>query len=142
MDRSCRRRRWRAFNAMEQRPRADRGRRDSRRISGGRVPCGRVVPARQAGAAPAYTEALWRGPSPWDGTRLAEPYVTAMHGIKWPRQISLRLIAYMKSMGSEPVPGVSETAVRIGIVLPDDANSRVQRDEILAHGLGSDPAAQ
>ena len=65
----------------------------------------------------------------WDSS--GQALLTAMPRYQMAPADLAALIAYLKGMGSVPVPGVSETAVRIGIVLPDDANSRVQRDEIV-----------
>ena len=81
---------------------------------------------RAAYTEPLLARAITMG---WDSS--GQTLLTAMPRYQMAPADLGALIAYLKSMGSVPVPGVSETAIRIGIVLPDDANSRVKRDEVL-----------
>jgi Cytochrome c len=80
---------------------------------------------------PAYTDALLARAITmgWDSS--GQSLVTAMPRYKFAPADLSALIAYMKSKGNEPAPGVSESAIRIGIVLPDDSKAGTRGEEIL-----------
>ncbi len=80
---------------------------------------------------PAYTDALLARAITmgWDSS--GQSLVTAMPRYKFAPADLSALIAYMKSIGNEPAPGVSESAIRIGIVLPQESTAGEQRERIV-----------
>jgi ABC-type branched-subunit amino acid transport system substrate-binding protein len=80
---------------------------------------------------PAYTDALLARAITmgWDSS--GQSLLTAMPRYKFTPADLSALFAYLKKVGSEPVPGVSESAIRIGVVLPEDSNVNGHRDEIV-----------